>query len=92
MVKVKDEAFQNNNNGDKNNIRTKEKYRSESETSQWIKRKYEKTEKVAIRVSEKFDKTIVSAWKKAVSMILCNGRPVLPSSLKNDKFIEYLSI
>ena len=28
-----------------------------------------------IRVSKRFDKTIVSAWKIAVSMILCNGRP-----------------
>ena len=28
-----------------------------------------------LRVSERFDKTIVSAWKIAVSMILCNGRP-----------------
>jgi hypothetical protein len=27
------------------------------------------------RVSERFDKTIVSAWKIAVSIILCNGRP-----------------
>ena len=26
-----------------------------------------------LRVSERFDKTIVSAWKIAVSMILCNG-------------------
>jgi hypothetical protein len=30
---------------------------------------------LGIRVSEKFDKIIVSAWKIAVSMILCNGRP-----------------
>ena len=32
-----------------------------------------------IRVSERFDKTIVSAWKIAVSMILCNGRPAWSS-------------
>ena len=31
--------------------------------------------KCFIRVSERFDKTIASAWKIAVSIILCNGRP-----------------
>ena len=32
-----------------------------------------------LRVSERFDKTIVSAWKIAVSMILCNGTPAVLS-------------
>ena len=34
-----------------------------------------KRKETGIRVFERFDKTIVSAWKIAVSMILYNGRP-----------------